>query len=145
LPPLPWALKSIAALGWFVSLGAPALSFAFDGERQQVLFGYQVLESGWFHLLVLEFSWLANFVFWYLVWLTSRRAKARRTIWVTSVLLILLTAQSLEIFIFDRFFEYPQAYAGYFVWFGSNLLLAAAALIGQPRTKERLAEAPGSR
>jgi len=54
------------------------LSFRFDGEHEQVLRGYAVLASGYMHLLVLEFSWLANFALWGVIWALWRRQVHRR-------------------------------------------------------------------
>jgi hypothetical protein len=122
------ALSVIAIAGWLGSLVLPALSFRFDSERDQVLFGYQVLTSGYFHLIVLEFSWLANFAFWFVVPAIWTRPERRRWLYLGAIVTLLLTAQSVEIFIWDRFFEYPRPYAGYFVWIASNVLVSIGAL-----------------
>ena len=114
-------------VGWLASLALPALSFRFDGERDQILYGYQVLTGGYFHLLVLEFSWLANFAFWFLIWRLWKRPASTRVTSIATVVTLLLTAQSVEIFVLDRFFQYPRAYSGYYLWVGSNVLLCGAA------------------
>ena len=116
-------------VGWLASLAMPALSFRFDGERDQILYGYQVLTSGYFHLLAFELSWLANFAFWFLAWRLWKRPASRRTNSIGAVVTLILTMQSAEIFIWDHFFQYPRAYPGYYVWVGSNLVLCAAAAI----------------
>jgi len=122
-------LSLVAIGGWLVSLLLPALSFRFDYQRDQILFGWQVLIVGYFHLFVLELSWLANFTFWLLAWILWFRRHWGRTIVIVAVITLLLTAQSAQIFIWDEFFEYPKAFAGYFVWVASNATLCAAALV----------------
>lgn len=122
------ALSVVAISGWLASLILPALSFRFDGEHEQVLEGYKVLTSGYFHLLVLEFSWLANFTFWFVVWLLWTRPEPTQTLRLVALVTLVLAAQSAEIFIFDRFFQYPKAFAGYYVWLVSIIGLAAAAI-----------------
>jgi hypothetical protein len=91
--------------------------------------GYQVFTSGWFHLLVFEFSWLANFAFWFVVWQIWSRRQSRRALIIGATILGLLTLQSAEMFVFFRFFEFPRPFAGYFLWVAANLLIVAVALI----------------
>ena len=120
----------IAAAAWLTSLALPALSFHFDREVERILNGYQVLIGGWFHLLVLEFSWLANIVFWFVVWHLMRTRKQPRTLRVSGIVLCLLTMQSAEIFLFPHFFQEPKPYPGYFFWVSANVLLGAVAIFG---------------
>jgi hypothetical protein len=122
------ALSIVAIAGWLTSLLLPALSFRFDGEHDQVLEGYKVLWSGYLHLLVLEFSWLANFVFWFVIWRLWNWPNRKRPLLIGGTLLVLLTAQTAEIFIWNRFFQYPKPYSGFYVWVASNVLLAISAL-----------------
>lgn len=119
----------MASAGWLASLALPALSFRFDGEHEQILEGYKVLTSGFMHLFVLEFSWLANFAFWFLIWCLWKRPDRLPMIMVGAALTLLLTIQSVEIFIWDRFFQYPRAYAGYYLWAASNVILCMAAAL----------------
>jgi hypothetical protein len=109
------------------------------------LFGYQVLASGWFDLIVLEFSWLSNFTFWFLVWFLWKRSQRRRWLLWGSLVTVLLSAQSIEIFIWDQFFESPKPRAGYFAWLASNLLLSVAAFMIAAAGGRRLAESRVSR
>ena len=122
-----------AGLCWPTSLALPALSFRFDGQQDRILSGWQVLTSGYFHLLTLEFSWLANFVFWFLAWRLWQRPAAWQGNRIASVLLLLLTAQVSEIFIFHRFFGEPRAYAGLWLWVLANLSMAAVGLVASAR------------
>jgi hypothetical protein len=138
-------LSIIAIGGWAVSLFLPALSFRFDSHHDRVLLGYQVLAAGYWHLLALEFSWLANFGFWVVTWLLWFRPERTRALLISAIATALLTLQSVEIFIFNRFFESPQPFAGYYVWFASNLLLSSAALILVSSTKDRFARVAISR
>ena len=126
--PLKTASVAAGAL-WFASLVLPAISFKFDGEREQILWGYEVLASGYFHLLVLEFSWLANFAFWYVMWRLWQHDVSRKALLISALALGLLTVQSFEIFIWADFFQEPRPHAGYFAWIGANILLAMCAWV----------------
>jgi hypothetical protein len=136
-------ILSIAAIAcWVGSLFLPALSFQFDSHHDRVLFGYQVLASGYWHLLVFEFSWVANFVFWIVVWLIWTRPERSRSLLTGSVATALLTIQSVEIFIFNRFFESPKPFSGYYLWVVANLLLAIAAFALARSASSRFAPEP---
>ncbi len=131
------ALSIAAIFGWVGSLFLPALSFRFDGEHDRVLEGYQVLGAGFYDLFVFEFSWLANFGFWLLVcriWIWPDRI---RTLRITGIITALLTAQSAELWLFQRFFQDPKPHSGYYLWAASNLLLAATAVLESPREVPR--------
>ena len=117
----------IFAVGlWVVSLFLPAITFVFDVEPN-LFRGSKILLSGWIDLLVLQSGWLANPVFWMLVFALLPREPSRRLVSWLAAALMLFSAHTIDLFIRPDFYDVRSAHEGYYMWMAANLSLAALA------------------
>ncbi len=115
-------------IGWALSLCLPAIDLHLNASGEP-MWGWAVLASGFLGMVALQFGWLANIaLFGVLAGLSGRWMQGR---WLLgwSILLLLTSLSSLDLFIRPAFWKFEGAGPGYWLWLLSTVGAALTGLV----------------
>ncbi len=107
-------------IGWALSLCLPAIDLTLNASGEPVR-GWAVLASGFYALAAFQFGWLANIAFMGVLVGLSAWWMQGRWLLIWSVLLLVTTLNSFDLFLRPAFYGFEGSGSGFWLWVVSNL------------------------